>query len=244
MPSSRPHTIPTVIGILKDLQPQSILDVGVGFGKWGHLFREYTDIVASENDPARYQKRNWKVRIDGIEGFESYLTDMHRYIYDELHVGHASEVIETLGNYDMIFMGDVIEHFEKQDGISFLDAAWKRANKAVVISTPWFDIEQLDICENDLERHRSHWTPQDFDAYGHVQAFKGDGDILIAVMTKPQVTPPRCQAPRPPGRLSTVVRNSAIRILGEKRFQQIRSTLSDVDNVPSDGVEEPVGSNS
>ena len=47
MPSSRPNTIPTVIHIVKQLRPSSILDVGVGFGKWGHLFREYTDIVAA-----------------------------------------------------------------------------------------------------------------------------------------------------------------------------------------------------
>ncbi len=54
MPSSRPNTIPTVIHLVRQLKPKSILDVGVGFGKWGHLFREYTDINEAENDPARY----------------------------------------------------------------------------------------------------------------------------------------------------------------------------------------------
>ena len=54
MPSSRPNTIPTVINLLRQLKPQSILDVGVGFGKWGHLFREYTDILEAEHEPARY----------------------------------------------------------------------------------------------------------------------------------------------------------------------------------------------
>ena len=71
MPSSRPNTIPAVVHLLRQIQPRSILDVGVGFGKWGHLFREYTDIHESENDPARYPKKNWHVRIDGIEGFAS-----------------------------------------------------------------------------------------------------------------------------------------------------------------------------
>ena len=68
MPSSRPNTIPTVVHLLRQLKPQSILDVGVGFGKWGHLFREYTDIIEAEHDPARYQRKNWRIRIDGIEG--------------------------------------------------------------------------------------------------------------------------------------------------------------------------------
>ena len=54
---------------LGERQPLRILDVGVGFGKWGHLFREYTDINEAEHDPARYARENWRVQIDGIEGF-------------------------------------------------------------------------------------------------------------------------------------------------------------------------------
>jgi hypothetical protein len=53
MPSSRPTTIPVVIHLLRQIRPRSILDVGIGFGKWGHLFREYTDINEAERDPAR-----------------------------------------------------------------------------------------------------------------------------------------------------------------------------------------------
>ena len=84
MPSSRANTIPTVIHLLRQLEPGSILDVGVGFGKWGHLFREYTDILKAEHDPSRYQRANWKVRIDGIEGHAEYLTEMHRFLYNHL----------------------------------------------------------------------------------------------------------------------------------------------------------------
>ena len=66
MPSSRPNAIPTTVHVVRQLDPASILDVGVGFGKWGLLFREYTDIRASETDSHRYQKAAWKIRIDGI----------------------------------------------------------------------------------------------------------------------------------------------------------------------------------
>src|SRR6185436_19444562 len=103
MPSSRPNTIPTVVHLVRQLQPESILDVGVGFGKWGHLFREYTDIQDSERDPARYQRGNWRVRIDGIEGCAAYLTDMHRFIYNEIHLGDALEILPRLPPYDLIF---------------------------------------------------------------------------------------------------------------------------------------------
>src|SRR6266851_1391535 len=93
MPSSRPNTIPTIIHLIRQLRPRSILDVGVGFGKWGHLFREYTDINEAENDPSRYDRKNWKVRIDGIEGYAAYLTAMHRYLYNEVHVGDACKAV-------------------------------------------------------------------------------------------------------------------------------------------------------
>src|SRR5215216_7603641 len=106
MPSSRPNTIPTVIHLLKQLEPQSILDIGVGFGKWGHLFREYTDIQQAEEDPQRYQRQNWKVRIDGIEGYAEYLTDMHRYLYNNIYTGDAIELLRGLPTYDLVFLGD------------------------------------------------------------------------------------------------------------------------------------------
>src|SRR5688572_27759096 len=113
MPSSRPNSIPTVIHLVRQLKPRSILDVGIGFGKWGHLFREYTDILEAEHDPARYQRANWKVRIDGIEGYAEYITDMHRYLYNEIHLGNAADLIKNLPRCDLIFAGDIIEHFEK-----------------------------------------------------------------------------------------------------------------------------------
>src|SRR5262245_66644520 len=107
MPSSHPNTIPAVAHLIRQLKPASILDVGVGFGKWGHLFREYTDILEAERDPARYRKENWRVRIDGLEGHAAYLTDMHRFLYNDLHVGDAAALMKSLPAYDLIFMGDI-----------------------------------------------------------------------------------------------------------------------------------------
>src|SRR5258706_12960845 len=101
MPSSRPNTMPTVIRLIRQLKPQSILDVGVGFGKWGHLFREYTDINEAERDPRRYEKKHWQVKIDGIEGHSAYITDMHRYLYDEIHLGDGGQWFEQLSHYDL-----------------------------------------------------------------------------------------------------------------------------------------------
>ena len=181
MPSSRPNTIPTVLQLVRQLKPQSILDVGVGFGKWGHLFREYTDIVAAEHDPARYEKKNWQVRIDGIEGHAPYLTPMHHYLYDTIHIGDALSLIKTVPNYDLIFLGDILEHFEKAEGLQMLGDARAKASQAVIVSTPKYDTAQENLCGNELERHRSLWLASDLRSAGASHIKTIDRDILLAV---------------------------------------------------------------
>src|SRR5437867_576658 len=195
MPSSRPNTIPTVIHLLRQLQPRSILDVGVGFGKWGHLFREYTDINAAERDPPRYRRENWQVRIDGIEGHATYLTELHRFLYNDIHIGDACELLSKLPAYDLIFMGDIIEHLEKPKGQELLQVAVAKANKAVIVSTPKFETAQEGLCANELERHRSLWSTRDFRKLSGSSVKTVDGATLLAVIAKPgtgtlQLTPP------------------------------------------------------
>jgi hypothetical protein len=188
MPSSRPNTIPTVIHIVKQLRPASILDVGVGFGKWGHLFREYTDIVAAEHDPRRYKRKHWQTRIDGIEGHTAYLTPMHRFLYNEIFVGDARQIVDRISRYDLIFLGDIIEHFDKSDGLALLRRCVAKAKKAVVLSTPRHETLQEDLCGNELERHRSLWSANDFKEFVGASVKTIDGDTLLVVITKPGTT--------------------------------------------------------
>src|SRR3989304_997151 len=119
MPSSRPELIPFVINLVMQLQPRSILEIGTGFGKYGFLFRE-----------------NWQVRIDGIECFAPYISDLQRRIYNRIIIGDALSEIDRLGSYDLIFLCDVIEHFSKEDGSVALDKGLARAGRMVLVTTP------------------------------------------------------------------------------------------------------------
>jgi len=201
MPSSRPNTIPIVIHLVRQLKPQSILDVGVGFGKWGHLFREYTDILEAEHNPTRYQRENWRVRIDGIEGHADYLTPMHHMLYNQIYVGDAAVVMESLDRYDLIFLGDIIEHFEKTAGQKLLRDALARANKAVIVTTPKYETAQEALCGNELERHRSLWSESDFLEFPNTAVRTVDDATLIAVLSRPgtprlELTSPRQPSPQ------------------------------------------------
>lgn len=189
MPSSRPNTIPYVVHLVNYLQPESILDVSVGFGKWGYLFREYTDIVNSERNPGRYAKKGWQVRIEGIEAFKDYLHEGHRFIYDKIHIGNAIDILPTLGRYDIIFFGDIIEHFPLQTGKKLLKTAMRQCNKCVILTTPKYDTAQIDLCNNLLERHRSVWGRKDFRALGKCSIALADKGTYVVAYPGPLAKP-------------------------------------------------------
>lgn len=160
MPTSHLNQLNEILELLKRTNPRSVLDVGVGFGKYGLLAREYLDIRSE-----RFDKKDWQARIDGIEAFEDYLTPIHEYIYDEVFVGNALEVLPKLAiKYDLIFLIDVLEHFELEDGMRVLDACQERGRNTI-ISTPRTVHRQGSILGNVYETHRCQWKERDFDRF-------------------------------------------------------------------------------
>jgi len=181
MPSSRPYAIPYVVSLITRLQPATILDVGVGFGKWGYLFREFTDVLQSESDPARYAKDNWRTRIEGIEAYEPYIHDAHRYIYDRIHIGDALEILPTLERYDVIFLGDIVEHFPMEAGRRLLKEATAHFNQCLMVTTPRYETHQSVLCGNELEQHHASWTPRDFRSIAPCRVYTPGRHTLLAV---------------------------------------------------------------
>jgi len=196
MPSSRPESIPPVVSLVRQIRPASILDIGVGFGKWGLLFREYTDILSSEAEPSRYGRSGWRVKIDGIEGFPGYLTPIHDYVYNALYIGDARDVLVKLGCYDITFMGDVIEHFSEVDGAAFIEDALRHTAKYLIVTSPAHETQQSVLCGNALEIHRSLWTAASFRRLGATGVYHLPGDILLAVFAKPGIPRIRPRASR------------------------------------------------
>lgn len=112
------------IDLVRKLNPMSILDVGVGFGRWGILFREFLEIWES----GKY-KGNWERTIDGVEIFSDYITEYHKYFYDTLYIEDALKHLrETKKRYDLINCGDVIEHFLKNEGKELINLGLQRVN--------------------------------------------------------------------------------------------------------------------
>lgn len=165
MPSSFYDTIPLILPFVMELEPRSVLDVGIGFGKYGFLFREYLDVNTQAKKSLRFDSMDRKVRIDGIEAHQPYVTDLQRAIYDTIYIGEALALLPTLDSYDLIFATDILEHFTKEEGLTFLSEALAKVNLGVLVGTPALHFEQDPIFGNPYEVHQSFWTPADFAEY-------------------------------------------------------------------------------
>jgi hypothetical protein len=154
MPSSSNHQLSLITDWISKLQPQKVLDIGIGNGRYGFLCRDILD-TPFETPPHR-------IVLEGIEGYEKYVTDIHKIIYDKIYFGNCLQLIDQIkDDYDLILLIDVIEHLDKEDGMIFLKKL-TTISRNVIVGTPKGFTSQDDVFGNELERHRSGWLPSDF----------------------------------------------------------------------------------
>jgi len=174
MPTSRPEPIPFIVNKIITLKPRKILDVGIGFGKWGFLAREYTDIWLNHcNDVNGYKKENWKSTIDGIEIFDGYVEQLQREIYDNIWIGDACELVPALRTrYDMIIASDMLEHMEGEKGYDLLGSIRDKCHNAFIV-TPIRVLAQGPVYQNQNEIHVHEWTKEQLENWGTVTVAGG-----------------------------------------------------------------------
>lgn len=157
MPTSRPYHLTWLCSKVIDLKPQSILDIGIGFGSKGVLFREYTDVWNGD-------MFSHKVKIDGVEIYDKYITEFQKSIYDNIFIGDITEIVDALGYYDMIYMGDVLEHLSREKGFELIEKLKKKARDLIIV-TPLKVGHQGAVYGNENESHISQWSALDFDDF-------------------------------------------------------------------------------
>lgn len=152
MPSSPVQQLNTIAQLIRLTDPGSILDVGVGLGKYGLLAREYLELPRG-----RLRRQDWQLQIDGIEVFRAYANPLYDYVYDRIYWGDAAEIVPALeSRYDLALLVDVLENFDRQAGERFL-ADLLRVARNVLISTPKEWEDQGPLFGSQFEQHRSVW---------------------------------------------------------------------------------------
>lgn len=175
MPTSTYSQIPTVVRFLRMVMPSSILDIGLGNGKMGFIARDFLDVMLG----GRHRREHWQVRIDGIEIFPEYIQEHQKAIYDDIYIGDAFEVIDRLGKYNLIIIGDVLEHFKKEKAWQFLDKCTTYCNYLIInipLGEKW---TQPAVYGNPHEEHISFWEHEEFEPFiieKELFCFPGIGD--------------------------------------------------------------------
>lgn len=164
------------------LNPQSVLDIGVGFGKYGVLCREYLELWDGREDYHHFTRQ-----IDGIEAFEDYLTPLHRYIYNQVHIGEAQSVIKTLDtNYDLVLLIDVLEHLSESQGRALMKYILAH-HRGVLISTPKHMHQQGTSFQNPFETHIAEWSLKKLRDLGPSVSFHDEDSHIVYLGTRTSI---------------------------------------------------------
>ncbi len=165
MPTCDPVALNQICAWILKHQPKSILDVGVGFGKWGFLAREYTDVWYG-----RVWKPQWRVAIHGIEIFPKYVSLAAEHIYTKIFIGDATKLIKDLGQYNLLICSDMLEHLQKPVGLEFLQDCRKHADTSF-FTTPIEPGRRGGKHGNKHQAHVSTWTKKELEQFGTVERF-------------------------------------------------------------------------
>ncbi|MDP4282547.1 MAG: hypothetical protein Q8867_10425 [Bacteroidota bacterium] len=161
MPSSHYLQLNEIVELIMLTDPDKMLDIGIGFGKYGFLSREYLELW-----DGRDKYGSWQRQIDGIEAFEPYLNDGHKFVYSNIFTGNALQILPGIKDkaYDLILMVDVLEHFSKEDGLVILKEC-QRISRNVLISVPLVNSVQDAVFNNPYEMHKYQWKKQNFKSF-------------------------------------------------------------------------------
>lgn len=167
MPVSDIWSVPPIIAAVQRLQPKGILDLGIGFGKYGVLCREVLDAVHGRCNP-----ESWEVDICGVEGFEAYANPSWG-AYNAVAIEDFARHYQQITGWPLVLMVDSLEHVQEDLGKEILRFLVKH-NKNVIVSVPMGLCPQGDVFGNSFEKHRTTFSgPQDFAEYNHEVLYMG-----------------------------------------------------------------------
>ena len=182
MPTSHYCQISKILDLIVMLDPKSALDIGVGFGKYGMLCREYLELWNRREGYDKFMRK-----IDGVEVFDKYITPMHRFVYNNIYIGDASSVIDKLDfTYDLVLLIDVLEHLSKTEAIILVNKLLKK-HKGVLISVPKDIGKKWPAFNNPYEVHKEQWSKRELSKIGNSLFIHDASNFILFIGAKDTV---------------------------------------------------------
>jgi len=130
--------------VLSLIKPGRILDIGSGEGKYGRLIRSKPEFS--------------EVHLTSVEYEAARKQELLDIGYDEVRVMSALDLFDKPAEtFEVVILGDVIEHFKKSEGMDLLNYLNYRS-EYIIIVTPEAMPQNMS---NFYEGHNSIWRPHD-----------------------------------------------------------------------------------
>ncbi|MDP9360545.1 MAG: methyltransferase domain-containing protein [Acidobacteriota bacterium] len=149
------------------------------------------DVGCGERSPIyRFSKS-----IHRTTGVDSHLPSIERSRAQGIHTDYVQMNIAEIGSrfaprsFDCVVALDVIEHFEKDDGLRLLDAMERIARQKAVIFTPNGFVAQPATEDNPHQLHKSGWTVAQMRARGYEVRGIGGWPPLRGAYALPRIRP-------------------------------------------------------
>ena len=150
MPIGSHSIVSHVARALEDNRPRRILDLGIGFGFYGAVVRQWLDQGV----------RPWSTYLAGVEAWGRYCNPLWD-LYDLVTVNTIQDYLtSSTEQFDFVIMNDVLEHLAPEEGRKVLQEIEPVINPGghLIVGTPARYFEQDAVNGNEFERHRSYWT--------------------------------------------------------------------------------------
>lgn len=158
---SHPRNIEPVLALVDLVNPASVVDIGIGFGKWALLLREWALSKAAEGGDLTPIDELLVFGVESAGYFAAmpWLDDL----YDDILWGDAAEAFD-MWRPDLVLLIDVVEHWHVDAGMDHV-AGWLAEGVAVIVSTPIDPVMyEVDYYGDGCPRHCSRWTREDAEA--------------------------------------------------------------------------------
>lgn len=121
----------------------AVLDIGCGEGKWGKLF-------------------TGKVRlVDGVEVWQPYIDKYNLVsLYDNL-LNIDMKDLTFNKKYDIVVLGDVLEHISREDAVVFLDKLKANVDTIYLTLPITVCIQDGNVIGNPFETHHYQWSDKE-----------------------------------------------------------------------------------
>lgn len=149
------------------------------------------DVGCGSDSPIRFFKHRPKLTV-GVDGYEpSIEKSRQKDIHDKYECIHLMDMDTVFlpNSFDCVLSIDVIEHFEKQQGIELLGKMEKLASKRVVLVTPNGFLPQEAHSGNPYQKHLSGWDVEEMQSYGYEVYGLNGWKPLLGEFAQPRLKP-------------------------------------------------------